>query len=80
MAKTLEAHLNAEGKKFVLVVSPENTVAKKEISTGRRIPGKVEVISGLMPGDQVIIQGISRVRHGSAVTVVEVHDPEPKAG
>ncbi|CAB1075428.1 Probable Co/Zn/Cd efflux system membrane fusion protein [Olavius algarvensis Delta 1 endosymbiont] len=70
-----EAVIQEKDKKFVLLVSSENTVTKKEIAAGRRIPGKVEVISGLMEGDQVIIQGISRVRAGSTVNVVEVHNP-----
>ena len=75
-----ESVVQEKDKKYVLVVSPENTVAKTEIATGRRLPGKVEVISGLKAGDQIIIQGISRVRPGSAVTVVEVRDQVPTAG
>jgi len=70
-----EAVIQEKDKKFALLVSSENTVVKKEIATGRRIPGKVEVINGLMEMDQVIIQGISRVRPGSTVNVVEVRNP-----
>ncbi len=66
-----EAVILDKDKKYVLVVTAENTAAKKEIVTGRRSPGKVEVISGLNAGQQVIIRGISRVRPGTSVNVVE---------
>jgi membrane fusion protein (multidrug efflux system) len=66
-----EAVILQRDKKFALVVTPENTVDKKEIVTGRRSPGRVEVISGLDAGHRVVIQGISRVRPGTHVDVVE---------
>ena len=67
-----EAVILEKDKKFTLVVTPENRVEKKEIVTGRRSPGKVEVINGLSAGHQVIVQGITRVRPGIPVNVVEV--------
>lgn len=67
-----EAAILEKDKKYALKVTADNRVEKKEIVTGRRSPGKVEVLSGLGEGDQVIIQGITRVRPGSTVNVVEV--------
>ena len=67
-----EAVILEKDKKYVFLVTEENTVAKKKIVTGRRSPGKVEVLSGLNAGQQVIIRGISRVRPGTAVNVVEI--------
>jgi membrane fusion protein (multidrug efflux system) len=69
-----EAVILEKDKKFALVVSAENTVEKKEIITGRRSPGKVEVISGLNAGHRVVIKGITRVRPGISVTVVETRE------
>ena len=66
-----EAVILERDKKFALVVTAQNTVAKLEIVTGRRSPGKVEVISGLNAGQRVIIKGITRVRPGTSVDVVE---------
>jgi membrane fusion protein (multidrug efflux system) len=66
-----EAVILEKDKKYVLVVADDSTAAKKQIVTGRRSPGKVEVIDGLNAGQQVIIKGISRVRPGTFVTVVE---------
>lgn len=67
-----EAVILDKDKKFALVVNGDNIVEKKEIITGRRSPGKVEVISGLSAGRQVIIKGLTRVRPGSPVNVVEI--------
>ena len=69
-----EAVILEKNKKFVLVVTAENTVQKKEIVTGRRSPGKVEVISGLNAGHRVVIEGITRVRPGIFVNVVETRE------
>jgi membrane fusion protein (multidrug efflux system) len=66
-----EAVILEKDKKFVLVVTAQNTVDKKEIVTGRRSPGKVEVISGLNAGHRVVVEGINRVRPGISVNVVE---------
>ncbi|MFZ0133931.1 MAG: efflux RND transporter periplasmic adaptor subunit [Desulfobacterales bacterium] len=66
-----EAVIQEKDKKFALVVTPDNSVEKTEIVTGRRNPGKLEVISGLNAGQQVIVQGLTRVRSGSSVNVVE---------
>jgi len=67
-----EAVILDKDRKFTLVVTPESKVERKEIVTGRRSPGKVEVISGLDAGHQVIVQGITRVRPGTSVNVVEI--------
>lgn len=75
-----EAVILEKDKKFVLTVTPENTVAKIEIVTGRRSPGKVEVISGLNTGHQVIIKGITRVRPGISVNVVETQKARRLSG
>ena len=75
-----EAVILDKDKKFVLVVTTENRVEKTEIVTGRRSPGKVEVISGLNAGQQVILQGLTRVRPGSSVDVVEIRKDDPLFG
>lgn len=67
-------------KKYALVVNGDSVVEKKEILTGRRSPGKVEVISGLAAGQQVIIKGLTRVRPGSPVNVVEIRSAGALSG
>jgi membrane fusion protein (multidrug efflux system) len=75
-----EAVILERKKKFALVVTPENTVDKREIVTGRRSPGRVEVISGLDAGHRVIVQGISRIRPGARVDVVETRQADRLSG
>jgi membrane fusion protein (multidrug efflux system) len=75
-----EAVIQEKDRKFALVVTSGNTVEKIEIVTGRRNPGKLEVISGLNAGQQVIIQGLTRVRPGSSVNVVEAGEAGRRPG
>jgi membrane fusion protein (multidrug efflux system) len=75
-----EAVILNKDKKYALVVKTGNTVEKREIVTGRRSPGKVEVVSGLNPGQRVIIKGLTRVRPGIAVNVVESRKPGQPSG
>ena len=75
-----EAVIMNKDEKYVLVVTAENRVEKKQVITGRRSPGKVEVISGLDAGHQVIITGLTRVRPGSSVNVVEIRKNGSAAG
>ena len=75
-----EAVLLEKDKAFVLVVSDQSTVTKTQIVTGRRSPGKVEVLSGLSAGQQVIIKGLNRVRPGAAVNVVEIRNAGSTTG
>ena len=75
-----ESLILEKNNKFVLLVTPENRVEKRQIVTGRRSPGKVEVISGLNAGNQVIIEGINRVRPDTLVNIVEVRRYGPEAG
>lgn len=57
---------------FVWRVTPENDVLKArriEVQLGQRANGYIEVLSGLAAGDQVITEGIIRVREGSELKV-----------
>jgi membrane fusion protein (multidrug efflux system) len=42
---------------------------------GERIGTMWEVLDGLKPGDRVVVQGMQKVREGSAVTVKEWSRP-----
>jgi membrane fusion protein (multidrug efflux system) len=75
-----ESVILEKDKKFALVVTDENTVEKKEIVTGRRSPGRVEVISGLNAGHRVVVEGITRVRTGTSVNVVKSREAPRLSG
>jgi membrane fusion protein, multidrug efflux system len=49
------------------VVTSENKVEIRPVRMGPRVEGLWVVESGLKPGEQVIVEGVSKVRNGSAV-------------
>lgn len=53
--------------KFVMVVGPDNKVEQRHIDTGAAHRGDLIVRSGLEPDEQVIVQGIQKVRPGIVV-------------
>ncbi|MDT7044282.1 efflux RND transporter periplasmic adaptor subunit [Candidatus Nitronereus thalassa] len=61
-----------QDKKYVYVVTPENTVAYREVKLGRAIEGKRMVHSGLEAGDQVLVNSLQRVRPDMEVQPIEL--------
>jgi len=53
--------------KFVMVVGSDNKVEQRRIETGKNYAGELEVASGLDPDEQVIVEGIQKVRPGLVV-------------
>lgn len=64
------AILAAGAKKSVFVVGADKTVIEKEVITGQREPGLVEIVSGLVSGDKVIIEGQMKTGAGATVNIV----------
>lgn len=60
-------------KQFVYRIV-EGKAERVEIVIGRRQPGQVEVLNGLTQGDEVVTQGVIKVRPGAKVTT------QPKKG
>jgi len=59
-----------KGNPVALVVDGEGKVGQRMLTLDRAIGDKWLVSSGLKPGDQVIVEGIQKVRPGAAVKVV----------
>jgi RND family efflux transporter MFP subunit len=57
-----------QDRKFVLVLKPDSTLEYRPISVGRVVDGLRVVQAGLKPGDNVVINGLLRVRPGMKVT------------
>ncbi len=52
-----------EGEKsYIYKVSDENITNKTEVNIGSRNDGKVEILSGLNEGDQIVAEGLKKVR------------------
>jgi RND family efflux transporter MFP subunit len=56
-----------QGQKFVLALSATNTVEYRPVKLGPAINGKRIVRTGVNPGDQILVNGLQRVRPGMAV-------------
>ena len=57
-----------QSQKFVLTLTPTNTVAYRAVTLGPSIDGKRIVQSGLKSGDEIVVDGLQHVRPGSPVT------------
>ncbi|MDN4503542.1 efflux RND transporter periplasmic adaptor subunit [Alteromonadaceae bacterium BrNp21-10] len=61
-------------KQFVFVVSADNISERREVITGHRIPGQVQIISGLTAGERVVKEGGLRLKNGGQVSVLSVEE------
>ena len=52
----------------------KDSVEKREVKIGLRLPGYVEILSGLDAGDHVVTHGNSKVRPGDVLDVMAVDD------
>ncbi len=61
------------GKRFVLVLTPNNHVEYRPVTLGQAV-GELRIIrAGLKPGDKVVVSGLQKVKPGDPVT------PSPSA-
>lgn len=56
---------------YVYVLQPDNRVIQTLVELGTRLPGLVEIVSGLELGQQVVHKGVLKIRNGSKVKVAE---------
>jgi len=57
-----------QAQKYVLTLSPTNTVEYRPVKLGPSVNGKRIVRSGLQPGETIVVNGLQRVRPGMPVT------------
>ena len=65
-----EAIVPERSRQFVFVVGDDNIAEMREITTGRRRPGEIEVLKGLEEGEWVIAEGSLKTRSGQEVRVI----------
>jgi membrane fusion protein, multidrug efflux system len=66
-----EEALTPEAERQYVFVVADNKAQRREVRIGARRPGSVEVLSGLVAGDRVIVEGTQKVRDGAPVRAVE---------
>ena len=54
---------------FVWLATNTGQATKREIRVGLTATGATQVLSGLTPGDQVIVTGIAQLTEGAVVTI-----------
>jgi multidrug efflux system membrane fusion protein len=54
---------------YVFLIKRDDTVAIQPVKTGASNAAMVQVLTGVQPGDQVVIDGIDRMREGTQVYV-----------
>lgn len=64
------------GKANVLVVGPENKVARRPIEIDRAVGSRWLVNSGLSAGDTVVVDGLQRIKPGDTVAPQPVQLPD----
>jgi membrane fusion protein (multidrug efflux system) len=70
-----DAILPLQGADYVWVITPENTATRREVQLGVRMPGRVEVRTGVEPGERVVVGGLERLSEGAPVRPAEVERP-----
>ena len=59
-----------QDKKFVLVLNPDSTLAYRPVQLGPLVQGLRVVAAGVKAGDNIVINGLQRVRPGVKVTPI----------
>ncbi|MBR0871059.1 MdtA/MuxA family multidrug efflux RND transporter periplasmic adaptor subunit [Bradyrhizobium tropiciagri] len=65
---------------FVYLVNADSTVSVRPVKLGVTEGDRVEVISGLAPGDRIVIDGADKLREGAKVVVRNPADAANAAG
>ena len=65
---------------FVYLVNADSTVSVRPVKLGVTDGDRVEVLSGLVPGDRIVIDGADKLREGAKVVVRSATDAANPAG
>jgi len=60
---------------FVYLVNDDSTVSVRPVKLGVTEGDRVEVLSGLTPGDRIVIDGADKLREGAKINVRSESDP-----
>lgn len=70
LEQVLTVPTTAVQNNYVYLVQPDHTVTQRKIKVGVTDGDRVSVQGELQPGDQVVTDGIDRLREGATVTVI----------
>jgi len=69
-----ESVTQREDAHFITLVGSDNTAELRSVQVGTRRDGLVEIVSGLVAGESVVVRGMGFVKQGSRVTISERWD------
>jgi membrane fusion protein (multidrug efflux system) len=58
-----------ETRQYVYVAEGEEKADRREVKTGARIPGFVEILSGLKEGEKIVLDGTLKMRPGATIRI-----------
>ncbi len=61
-----------QSKKFLFVVGKDSKAAFREVTLGQGVDGQRVVLSGLQPGERVIVDGVQHIAPGAPVQAQDV--------
>jgi membrane fusion protein, multidrug efflux system len=65
---------------FVYLINADSTVTVRPVKLGITDGDRVEVLSGVQPGDRIVIDGADKLREGAKVVIRSEADSNPTAG
>lgn len=65
--------------RLLLFVVEDGKASARTVRTGVRLPGRVEVVSGVLPGETIVVTGHEKLREGDASAVREVRSTDGAA-
>ncbi|PND30520.1 efflux transporter periplasmic adaptor subunit [Achromobacter sp. HZ01] len=65
-----EAALSPSGETQYVYRVRDGVAERREVTIGERREGRVEILTGVAAGDQLVVSGLQRVTDGAAVTVL----------
>jgi len=72
-----EALQSDQGRKYVFVITGENTVEYRSVKLGQAVQGLRVIKEGLKNGERVVVDGMQRARAGNEVEVKRRAPPKP---
>jgi membrane fusion protein (multidrug efflux system) len=70
-----ESALLLRGETASVFVVEEDVAQPREVTAGLRLPGFVEIASGLKPGELVVVEGTQKLRPGASVKTRVAEEP-----
>jgi membrane fusion protein (multidrug efflux system) len=65
-----QALISEQSRQYVFVIN-QGRAEKRQVETGRRRPGEVEIVDGLVEGEMIVVEGTQRLQVGSEVEVLK---------